>query len=60
MILPRLPLNPGFYSLWIIVGRGDGRMALFAVHYDVCPFEVTGSSVGYIPVQPVVEWQVEA
>jgi hypothetical protein len=58
MLLPRLPLNPGFYSLWIIVGRGDKKMGIFSVLYGVCPFEVTGRDVGYIPNQPVVEWSI--
>ena len=59
MVIPRLPLNPGFYSLWIIIGSGEGKMGLFAVHYNVCPFEVVGKAVGYIPIQASVDWSQE-
>ena len=58
MRFPRLPLNPGAYSLWVVVAR-PGSLKTFAVHYDVCPFVVAGTHVGYIPIQPVVEWSVE-
>ena len=58
MILPNLPLNPGSYSLWVILAR-PGSLKTFSVHYDVCPFVVKGPHIGYVSVQPVLDWQIE-
>ena len=55
MTLPQLPLNPGSYSLWVIMAR-PGSLKTFSVHYDVCPFVVTGTHVGYVPIQLVAGW----
>ena len=57
MLFPKLPLNPGAYSLWVIMARPNS-LKTFSVKYNVCPFVVTGSHVGYVPIQPVVEWSV--
>ena len=59
MAFPRLPFNPGTYSAWIIVSRPKPASQVFSVHYGVCPFRVEGSHVGYIPIQPVVDWNAE-
>jgi len=47
MAFPRLPFNPGTYSAWIIVSRPKPAS------------RVEGSHVGYIPIQPVVDWSAE-
>lgn len=58
MVYKKLPFNPGHYSLWLIA-YDSGNMRPFSVHYGVCSFAVSGTHVGYIPIQPVVEWSVE-
>lgn len=58
MIYRNLPLNPGFYSLWLVVYK-LGDVKTYAVQYGACPFAVLGDHVGYIPIQPVTEWSVE-
>ena len=58
MVYRQLPFNPGYYSLWMVANRPKSMRSL-AVHYGACPFAVTGTHVGYIPIQPVVEWSVE-
>ena len=58
MVLAKLPLNPGTYSLWVILAR-PGSLKTFSVQYDVCPFVVKGPHIGYVPVQPVLDWQIE-
>ncbi|HOE67160.1 MAG TPA: ABC transporter ATP-binding protein [Candidatus Hydrogenedentes bacterium] len=59
MTFSRLPFNPGTYSTWIIVSRPRPASKVFSVHYGVCPFKVEGSQVGYIPIQPMVDWSAE-
>ena len=55
MTIPKLPLNAGEYSLYVIVG-GTQKMQHWAVHHGVCPFSVSSLIVGWCPVQPVVHW----
>ncbi len=59
MVYRNLPFNPGHYSLWLIA-YDPGNIRPFSVHYGVCSFAVSGTHVGYIPIQPVVEWSVAA
>lgn len=56
MILPKLPLNSGTYSLYILLG---GPHEHWAVHYGICPFSVAGSHIGFFPIQPVVDWTAD-
>lgn len=58
MVFPKLPFNPGQYSLWMVVGNPKG-LRPYAVRHGACPFRVVGSHVGWIPIQPIVSWSVE-
>ena len=53
--IPRMPLAPGDYRLWIILSSTLKKKPI-AVHYGVSPFVVKGNFVGYIPFQPVPTW----
>jgi lipopolysaccharide transport system ATP-binding protein len=55
-LFKQIPLSPGDYSLWIIIG-GVKEMKPMAVLYGVSPFSVKGSFIGYIPFQPLPEWR---
>ena len=59
MHYPRLPLNPGQYSLWLIaVCRG--YPGTLAVKHGCCPFQMKGHFTGWVPIQAVVDWQTIA
>ena len=53
---PRLPLNPGQYSLWLIASC-PGYPGTLAVKHGCCPFQMKGNFTGWLPVQAVVDWQ---
>jgi lipopolysaccharide transport system ATP-binding protein len=55
LVIPRLPLAPGEYRLWIVI-TSPGKNKHIAVHYGVAQFTVTGSFIGYIPFQPIPTW----
>ena len=56
MHYPRLPLNPGQYSLWLIAGC-PGYPGTLAVKHGCCPFQMKGDFTGWVPIQAVVDWQ---
>lgn len=57
MHYPRLPLNPGQYSLWLIAGC-PGYPGTLAVKHGCCPFLMKGHFTGWVPIQAVVDWQI--
>ena len=56
MHYPRLPLNPGQYSLWLIASC-PGYPGTLAVKHGCCPFQMKGRFTGWGPIQAVVDWQ---
>ena len=59
MHYPRLPLNPGQYSLWLIA-TCPGYPGTLAVKHGCCPFQMKGYFTGWLPIQAVVDWQTIA
>lgn len=59
MHYPRLPLNPGQYSLWLIAAC-PGYPGTLAVKHGCCPFQMKGHFTGWVPIQAVVDWQTVA
>lgn len=59
MHYPRLPLNPGQYSLWLIAAC-PGYPGTLAVKHGCCPFQMKGHFTGWVPIQAVVDWQTIA
>jgi hypothetical protein len=55
--IPRFPLAPGDYRLWIILSSPSKKRSI-AVHYGVSPFKVRGSFIGYVPFQPIPDWSL--
>jgi lipopolysaccharide transport system ATP-binding protein len=58
MRLPRVPLSPGVYRLWIVARHRD-RPEPLAVIYGAGAFQVVGNFVGYVAYQPLVQWHAE-
>lgn len=55
MHYPRLPLNPGHYSLWLSAAC-PGYPGDLAVKHGCCPFQMKGHFTGWVPIQAVVDW----